>query len=195
MKRFKFVLALALLCMCSNSIQAQSVKDIIEGVVNTVVGDKATNAKSIKGTWKYSQPACEFESENFLSKAGGAAVTNKIKKRVAPVMKSLGINGIVYTFDGEGNYTSKIKKRVTKGTYVFNEKAKTITFTPAFGSAYTAYVVTQFSTMTLTFNADKLMTTLKAVSNATSKLSTTAAIVNSLLSSYNGMRIGFELKK
>ena len=62
MKRFKFVLALALLCMCSSSIQAQSVKDIIEGVVNTVVGDKATNAKSIKGTWKYSQPACEFES-------------------------------------------------------------------------------------------------------------------------------------
>ena len=49
--------------------------------------------------------------------------------------------------------------------------------------------------VTLTFNADKLMTTLKAVSNATSKLSTTAAIVNSLLSSYNGMRIGFELKK
>ena len=165
MKRFKFVLALALLCMCSSSIQAQSVKDIIEGVVNTVVGDKATNAKSIKGTWKYSQPACEFESENFLSKAGGAAVTNKIKKRV------------------------------TKGTYVFDEKAKTITFKPAFGSAYTAYVVTQGSTMTLTFNADKLMTTLKAVSNATSKLSTTAAVVNSLLSSYNGMRIGFELKK
>ena len=110
-------------------------------------------------------------------------------------MKSLGINGIVYTFDGEGNYTSKIKKRVTKGTYVFDEKAKTITFTPAFGSAYTAYVVTHGSTMTLTFNADKLMTTLKAVSNATSKLSTTAAVVNSLLSSYNGMRIGFELKK
>lgn len=78
---------------------------------------------------------------------------------------------------------------------MFDEKAKTITFKPAFGSAYTAYVVTQGSTMTLTFNADKLMTTLKAVSNATSKLSTTAAIVNSLLSSYNGMRIGFELKK
>ena len=120
MKRVKFILALAFLCMCTSSIQAQSIKDILEGVVNTVVGDKATNAKSIKGTWKYSGPACEFESDNLLSKAGGTAVTNKIKKRVAPIMKTLGINGIVYTFDGEGNYTSKIKKHETKGTYVFN---------------------------------------------------------------------------
>ena len=80
MKRVKFILALAFLCMCTNSIQAQSIKDILEGVVNTVVGDKATNAKSIKGTWKYSGPACEFESDNLLSKAGGTAVTSKIKK-------------------------------------------------------------------------------------------------------------------
>lgn len=195
MKRVKFILALAFLCMCTSSIQAQSIKDILEGVVNTVVGDKATNAKSIKGTWKYSGPACEFESDNLLSKAGGTAVTNKIKKRVAPIMKTLGINGIVYTFDGEGNYTSKIKKHETKGTYVFNENDKTITFTPAIGMPYTAYVVTQGSTMTLTFNAEKLMNTLKTISNATSKLSTTSAIVNSILGSYNGMRIGFELKK
>lgn len=110
-------------------------------------------------------------------------------------MKTLGINGIVYTFDGKGNYTSKIKKHETKGTYVFNENDKTITFTPAIGMPYTAYVVTQGSTMTLTFNADKLMNTLKTISNATSKLSTTSAIVNSILGSYNGMRIGFELKK
>ena len=195
MKRVKFILALAFLCMCTSSIQAQSIKDILEGVVNTVVGDKATNAKSIKGTWKYSGPACEFESDNLLSKAGGTAVTNKIKKRVAPIMKTLGINGIVYTFDGEGNYTSKIKKRVTEGTYKFDSKAKTITFTPTIGMAYTAHVAVQGSTMTLTFEADKLMTTLKTISNATSKLSTTAALINTLMNSYSGMRVGFELKK
>ena len=41
MKRVKFILALGFLCMCTSSIQAQSIKDILEGVVNTVVGDKA----------------------------------------------------------------------------------------------------------------------------------------------------------
>lgn len=195
MRKVKILMAAALMCMSATSIQAQSIKDILSGVAKTVVGDKATTAKSLKGTWKYSGPACEFESSNLLSKAGGNAAAAKIEKKVAPVLKALGVNGIVYTFDGEGNYTSKIKTRVTKGTYKFDESAKTITFTPELGKEYTAYVTTQGSTMSLTFNADKLMTTLKGISNATSKLSSTASILNSVIGSYSGMRLGFDLKK
>lgn len=191
----KVLLAVALMCAFNTGIQAQSIKDILSGVAKTVIGDKATTESSLKGTWKYSGPACEFESSNLLSKAGGTAAATKIEKKVAPVLKALGVNGIVYTFDGEGNYTSKIKTRVTKGTYKFDEKEKTITFTPELGKEYTAYVTTQGSTMSLTFNADKLMTTLKGISNATSKLSSTASIINSVIGSYSGMRLGFDLKK
>lgn len=195
MKKVKVLLAAAFFCMSATSIQAQSIKDILSGVISNVVGDKATTESSFKGTWKYNAPACEFESDNLLAKAGGTAAADKIEKRVAPLLKSVGVNGIVYTFDGEGNYTSKIKKRVTEGTYKFDSKAKTITFTPTIGMAYTAHVAVQGSTMTLTFEADKLMTTLKTISNATSKLSTTAALINTLMNSYSGMRVGFELKK
>lgn len=191
----RVLLAAAFFCMSATSIQAQSIKDILSGVISNVVGDKATTESSFKGTWKYSAPACEFESDNLLAKAGGTAAAEKIEKRVAPLLKSVGVNGIVYTFDGKGNYTSKIKKRVTEGTYKFDSKAKTITFTPTIGMAYTAHVAVQGSTMTLTFEADKLMTTLKTISNATSKLSTTAALINTLMNSYSGMRVGFELKK
>lgn len=195
MKKVKVLLAAAFFCMSATSIQAQSIKDILSGVISNVVGDKATTESSFKGTWKYSAPACEFKSDNLLAKAGGTAAAEKIENKVAPLLKSVGVNGIVYTFDGEGNYTSKIKKRVTKGTYKFDSKAKTITFTPTIGMAYTAHVAVQGSTMTLTFEADKLMTTLKTISNATSKLSTTAALINTLMNSYSGMRVGFELKK
>lgn len=195
MTNVRVLLAVAFFCMSSTSIQAQSIKDILSGVISNVVGDKATTESSFKGTWKYNAPACEFESDNLLAKAGGTAAAEKIEKRVAPLLKSVGVNGIVYTFDGKGNYTSKIKKRVTEGTYKFDSKAKTITFTPTIGMAYTAHVAVQGSTMTLTFEADKLMTTLKTISNATSKLSTTAALINTLMNSYSGMRVGFELKK
>lgn len=195
MKKVRVLLTAAFFCMSATSIQAQSIKDILSGVISNVVGDKATTESSFKGTWKYNAPACEFESDNLLAKAGGTAAAEKIEKRVAPLLKSVGVNGIVYTFDGKGNYTSKIKKRVTKGTYKFDSKAKTITFTPTIGMAYTAHVAVQGSTMTLTFEADKLMTTLKTISNATSKLSTTAALINTLMNSYSGMRVGFELKK
>lgn len=195
MKKVRVLLAAAFFCMSATSIQAQSIKDILSGGISNVVGDKATTESSFKGTWKYSAPACEFKSDNLLAKAGGTAAAEKIENKVAPLLKSVGVNGIVYTFDGEGNYTSKIKKRVTKGTYKFDSKAKTITFTPTIGMAYTAHVAVQGSTMTLTFEADKLMTTLKTISNATSKLSTTAALINTLMNSYSGMRVGFELKK
>lgn len=195
MTKVRVLLAAAFFCMSATSIQAQSIKDILSGVISNVVGDKATTESSFKGTWKYNAPACEFESDNLLAKAGGTAAAEKIEKRVAPLLKSVGVNGIVYTFDGKGNYTSKIKKRVTEGTYKFDSKAKTITFTPTIGMAYTAHVAVQGSTMTLTFEADKLMTTLKTISNATSKLITTAALINTLMNSYSGMRVGFELKK
>ena len=195
MTKVRVLLAAAFFCMSATSIQAQSIKDILSGVISNVVGDKATTESSFKGTWKYNAPACEFESDNLLAKAGGTAAAEKIEKRVAPLLKSVGVNGIVYTFDGKGNYTSKIKKRVTEGTYKFDSKAKTITFTPTIGMAYTAHVAVQGSTMTLTFEADKLMTTLKTISNATSKLSTPAALINTLMNSYSGMRVGFELKK
>lgn len=195
MKKVRVLLTATFFCMSATSIQAQSIKDILSGVISNVVGDKATTESSFKGTWKYNAPACEFESDNLLAKAGGTAAAEKIEKRVAPLLKSVGVNGIVYTFDGKGNYTSKIKKRVTEGTYKFDSKEKTITFTPTIGMAYTAHVAVQGSTMTLTFEADKLMTTLKTISNATSKLSTTAALINTLMNSYSGMRVGFELKK
>ena len=195
MTKVRVLLAAAFFCISATSIQAQSIKDILSGVISNVVGDKATTESSFKGTWKYNAPACEFESDNLLAKAGGTAAAEKIEKRVAPLLKSVGMNGIVYTFDGKGNYTSKIKKRVTEGTFKFDSKAKTITFTPTIGMAYTAHVAVQGSTMTLTFEADKLMTTLKTISNATSKLSTTAALINTLMNSYSGMRVGFELKK
>jgi hypothetical protein len=154
----------------------------------------AVSPLSIKGTWTYTGPACEFESDNFLAKAGGTAAAAKIESKLSPILNKY-VPGIVYTFDGEGNYTTKIKKQTLHGTYTFNSKEKTITFKPKFGKEYTAHVSVQGKEMTLVFNADKLMTILKGISNTTATQSTTAATINALLKSYNGMRLGFKLKK
>jgi len=195
MKNLKIVLALAFVCLCPAVASAQSIGDILSGVAKAVIGDKATTESSIVGTWTYSGPACEFESSNFLSKAGGNAVSSKIEKKITPTLKKLGVTGISYTFDKDGNYTSKIKSRETKGTYKFDSSAKTITFTTSLGTSYTAYVTTTGSTMSLLFNADKLMTGLKAISSVTSGLSSTASILSSIAGTYDGMRLGFKLKK
>lgn len=194
MKRFKFFLAALMLLFTVSSVQAQSLGDLLSGIGKTVVGNKATTETSIKGTWKYSGPACLFESDNLLAKAGGSAASTKIENKIAPIVKNY-VNGIVFTFDGNGNYTSKLKTRVTKGTYTFDSKNKTITFKPAIGKAYIAYVAVTGSEMTLVFNANKLMSVLKTISNSAANTNSTASTINSLLKNYNGMRLGFRLKK
>lgn len=195
MKRIKFFLVAAMLLISASGVQAQSIGDLLTGLGKTLVGDKATTAASLKGTWTYTGPACEFESDNLLSKAGGSAVSTKIENKITPVLKKYGVQGIVYTFDGNGNYTTKIKKRTIKGTYTFDSKKKTITFKPHYGKEYTANVSILSNQMTLVFNADKLMHVLQTISNTAAKLNSTAATINTLMKNYNGMRLGFRLKK
>lgn len=194
MKNLKVVFIIAMLCLGGTAAQAQSIKDILTGVTKAIVGDKATSKSSVVGTWVYSAPACEFESDNILTKAGGKAASAKIEKKVASVLKS-SVSGITYTINSDSTYTSKLKSRETKGTYSFDSKNKTITFKPTLGKAYTAYVTTTGLNMTLLFKADGLMNGLKAISNATSGLSTTTSVLNSVIGKYSGMRIGFSLKK
>lgn len=195
MKRIKFFLVAAMLLISASGVQAQSIGDLLTGLGKTLVGDKATTAASLKGTWTYTGPACEFESDNLLSKAGGSAVSTKIENKITPVLKKYGVHGIVYTFDGNGNYTTKIKKRTIKGTYTFDSKKKTITFKPHYGKEYTANVSILKNQMTLVFNADKLMHVLQTISNTAAKQNSTAATINTLMKNYNGMRLGFRLKK
>lgn len=195
MKRIKFFLVAAMLLISASGVQAQSIGDLLTGLGKILVGDKATTAASLKGTWTYTGPACEFESDNLLSKAGGSAVSTKIENKITPVLKKYGVQGIVYTFDGNGNYTTKIKKRTIKGTYTFDSKKKTITFKPHYGKEYTANVSILSNQMTLVFNADKLMHVLQTISNTAAKQNSTAATINTLMKSYNGMRLGFRLKK
>lgn len=195
MKRIKFFLVAAMLLISASGVQAQSIGDLLTGLGKTLVGDKVTTAASLKGTWTYTGPACEFESDNLLSKAGGSAVSTKIENKITPVLKKYGVQGIVYTFDGNGNYTTKIKKRTIKGTYTFNSKEKTITFKPHYGKEYTANVSILSNQMTLVFNADKLMHVLQTISNTAAKQNSTAATINTLMKNYNGMRLGFRLKK
>ena len=82
-----------------------------------------------------------------------------------------------------------------KGTYTFDNDKKTVTFTTDRGKTFTAYATVLGNTMTLTFNADKLMEVMKTITGTASKLSTSVAALNTLLGKYKGMKLGMEMKK
>lgn len=84
MKKIKFIMAAVMLLIGATTMQAQSLGDILGGIGKAIIGDKATTEEGIKGTWLYTGPACEFESDNLLAKAGGTAAAATIESSCRP---------------------------------------------------------------------------------------------------------------
>ena len=185
------------LCMCAILVNAnaQDLKSILTGVAKAVVGDKATTSSSIIGTWKYVGPQCQFESENLLAKAGGEVAAKEVEEKMQTVYDRIGMSGCEYTFNEDGTYSYTLKKRTMSGTYTFDDKEKTITMKGKLGVKTVAHVTVTGSDMSLVFNADKLMSVLKTITGTVSKVNSTAATINSVAGSYDGLMLGFDLKK
>lgn len=184
-----------LLCCISGKTYAQDWKSILTGVAKEVVGDKITTASSIVGTWNYIAPECKFESDDLLAKAGGEVASKKVEDQMQSVYDKIGLNGCQFTFNEDGSYSYTLKNRTVKGTYTFDDTEKSITMSTKLGIKQTAYVTVAGNNMSLVFNTDKLISALKTITGAASKVNDTASSINSLISTYDGLRLGFELEK
>lgn len=191
----KSIWILLVMCGVSANAGAQDLKSILSGVAKAVVGNKATTASSIIGTWTYSGPECQFESENLLAKAGGEMAAKEVEEKMIAVYNKVGMNNIRYTFNEDGTYSYQMKKRTVTGSYVFDDAAKTITMTGKLGLKTVAYITVTGNDMSMVFKADKLMSILKTITGAASKVNSTAATINSVAEAYDGLMLGFELKK
>lgn len=192
---FRCICVAAVAALCIPSAHAQDLKSMLTGVAKGLAGDKTTTATSILGTWTYVGPECQFESENLLAKAGGEAAATKVENQLKSIYKKAGVEGCQFTFNEDGTYSQTIKGKTATGTYTFDNEKKTVTMKGKLGIKTTAYVTTLGSSMSLVYNADKLMTALKAISGTLSSLNSTASAVNGIAKSYDGLRLGFELKK
>lgn len=189
------ICAVLVMFAVSVNTDAQDLKSILTGVAKAVVGDKATTASSIIGTWTYAAPECQFKSENLLSKAGGEVAAKEVEEKMQTVYDKIGMSGCQYTFNEDGTYSYTIKNRTINGTYTFNDTDKTVIMKGKLGIKTVAYVTVTGNDMSLVFNADKLMSVLKTITGVASKVNSTAATINSVADTYDGLMLGFELKK
>lgn len=174
---------------------AQDLKSVLSGVVKNVVGDKTTTASSIIGTWTYAGPECQFESDNLLAKAGGEVAAKEVEEKIQKVYEKVGMDGCQYTFNEDGSYSCTVKGKTSSGTYTFDSDAKTVTMKSKLGIKTVAYVTVTGDSMSLVFKADKLMSVLKTITSAAASVNSTASTISSIADSYDGLRLGFELKK
>ena len=179
---FKWWGVVLILSMCSVHAEAQDLKSVLTGVAKAVIGNKATTAHSIVGTWTYQAPECQFAAK-------------EVEEKLQTIYDKIGLTSIKYIFKEDGTYSYILKKRTVSGTYVFDDEAKTITMKNKLGIQTVAYVTVTGNSMSLVFNADKLMSILKVITGAASKVNSTAATLNSVAEAYDGLMLGFELKK
>ena len=191
----KLVLIAMLMGAGVMAANAQDWKSILSGVVKTVVDDKLTTGNSVVGTWVFVAPECQFESDNLLAKAGGEAVSAKIEQKLEPVYNKIGLDSCMLVLNADSTYTLQLKRATSNGTYSFDAESKTLTLKTKVGVSVKAHVEVLGSTMSLQFNADKLMSALQALTNLVSKINSTASAVNSLADNYDGLMLGFELEK
>lgn len=200
-KKMKANFMLRCLCMAAvmtaaaGNAGAQDLKSVLSGVVKNVVGDKTTTASSIIGTWTYAGPECQFESDNLLAKAGGEVAAKEVEEKIQKVYEKVGMDGCQYTFNEDGSYSCTIKGKTSSGTYTFDSDAKTVTMKSKLGIKTVAYVTVTGDSMSLVFKADKLMSVLKTITSAAASVNSTASTISSIADSYDGLRLGFELKK
>lgn len=162
-------------------------------IISAVIGGAMTNQNAIVGTWTYTKPCVQFESENLLAKAGGAIAASRVENQLSTYYEKLGIKPGTCTFifgqNGECKY--QIGNAQRTGTYTFDSATKAITIKTQMGQSVKAYITVTGANMGLTFDASKLLTLVNAASAASSSLSQ----ISSISKQFSGMKLGFQFSR
>lgn len=204
MKNF-LILGVVICGLLSTPVYGQSLKDIlnssaVKDAVTSVTGGKKLSVENLAGTWTYVKPAVQLEGDNALKNIAGSVASSEMEKKLKEYCAKVGIveNMFNYSFKNDSTFTSVLKGRTLKGTYSLNADEKTIELHYGKSGNFkmttlTAHVVLSNDQLSLLFNTDKLLDFLTKLS-AVSK-NNTLQTLNKLASQYDGMQMGFELKK
>ena len=190
---------LAAVLVMSVGAQAQSLKDILGGLVNAVKGSTTTE-QSIVGEWGYTQPALALKSDNVLAQAGSSLMSGTIEKKLATYYEKVGLKAgsAAITLTEDKQFTLTMGKRTLQGTYEFDSSTKALTLN------FTTKTSVQIGKikgeaqlsggdLKLLFAADKMLKIIKGLS-AVSNNSSIAAI-SQVADQYDGMSLGMTFAK
>lgn len=203
----RWILALCGLCLFGGSARAQfSLGDLLNSsTVDKVVGaltnkDASLTVADLAGTWRYSAPGCKFESDDLLKSAGGEVVASSLKSKLAAYYEKAGITSSRVSFSfadstmvmtyGSAKLNGYVVKDEPSGKFV-------VTFTLIGGHipvmVMDADITKSGNTMEILFDVEKLINVMVTIASKTQ--SSTLQSIGNLLSSYDGVLMGFELTK
>lgn len=160
---------------------------------DNVVGHSKIDKAALVGTWIYVEPGCAFSSENLLAKAGGDGAATQVKQKLGSAFNSLGIKSenTGFAFDQNGNFEAVIKGVPLQGTYTFDPSSGKLNLKSTVGTI-PAFVTPSARGLAITLESKNLASVLQSL-----KLTGNNALaaINTLGSTYNGVRLGFDTGK
>ena len=168
--------------------------DAVGNILTSVLGGASTpTQKQLIGTWSYYQPGCAFTSDQLLAQAGGELVASEIKSKLSPTYQKVGIKSgnTQVTFNQDGTFSAKIAGKSWSGNYTYDESTAKITMQGLLINM-NCYAKKTQSGMSLLFESSKLLTLLQTMSAVSGNAQVSA--VGDIAKSYNGLRIGFDMK-
>lgn len=185
----------------SSESGSNALGNALGNLISGLIGDKKLSEADIAGVYKYSEPAITFKSDNFLQKAGGAAMSATIVDKLAPYYERAGMQNLVVTLEKDKTFEFALGRVKLSGTFmrdstqeasnyfIFNFKAlKNLSV-----GKIQADVQRTANGLIITFDASKLLTLVNTVARLTGKQTLQAAA--SFLNSYDGLNCGFSLTK
>lgn len=201
MKHVTFVIHICCLCLGTLSISipadAQSLKDLFnrENVEKAIHSISGKNTADMIGVWNYAGTAVEFQSSSILQKAGGALAASAAEDKLNEQLEKIGIKegGMSFSFNADSTFTLCVGKKKMEGTYAYDESAQKVDLKFSKLFHINTKVNCTSSELSLLFNTDKLLDLFSFIANQSD--SSTWQALGSLSENYDGMMMGFTLKK
>ncbi len=181
--------------------QTENILGALGSILSNVTSKSDFDLSELEGTWTYSSPAVTMKSSNAASSIGGVGASALVENKLSTYYNKLGLNKTVLTVDKDMNFTLKANKITLKGTIerdgdepthlIFNFSAAS-----KFSLGKVSAIASKSSatnTLSLTFDASKVISILDKVSSFTGN--STLQAVSSIVNTYDGIYAGAKFKK
>ncbi|MBQ9677671.1 MAG: DUF4923 family protein [Prevotella sp.] len=204
MKRIKTTLVAAALlitagivvtsCGAGTLLQTLGSGGTLANAFTSVIGLDKVTQRGLVGTWRYDGPGCAFTSENLLAKAGGEVAATKIEQELKPYFDKTGLTAqnTYVTFNEDGKFTASIAGKSFSGTWTLEESTAKVTMKGLL-LTINCYAKREYGGIALLFESKKLLNVLQIL--AAMSGNDTVQKVGELSKNYDGIRLGFDMKK
>lgn len=193
------MILVAALAMSNAKVEAQSLKDLLGGLVGAVAG-KTTTEQTIVGEWSYAKPAIALKSDNVLAQAGSSLMSGTIEKKMAPYYEKVGLKAgsASISLTEDKHFTLTMGKRTLQGTYEFDSATNALTLNITTKTSIKIGKVkgeAQLSggDLKLLFAADKMLKIVKGLSAVSNNSSIEA--LSKVADQYDGLSLGMTFAK